>query len=203
MLYSPSRPSLRAETEFLMSATPASLLMRLRQPSDHDAWERFVQLYTPLLFHWASKWEVQPSDAADLVQEVFVNLLQSLPAFEYDSHRSFRAWLHTVVRNKWLDLRRRRGQLPANDNGLSGVAASGPLAEFDEAEFRSLLVQRALQLIEKDFTPPTVAAFRATALESRAACDVASELGLTENAVYLARNRILRRLRAELEGMWE
>ena len=84
-----------------MESTPASLLLRLRQPSDEEAWKRFVRIYTPLLWHWAERWGLQADDAADLVQEVFVVLLKSLPTFEYDRNRSFRAWLHTVVRTKW------------------------------------------------------------------------------------------------------
>lgn len=185
-----------------MNTTPVSLLVRLRRPEDHEAWARFVRLYTPLLLHWASKWELQASDADDLVQEVFVALLRSLPTFEYDGRLSFRGWLHTVVRNKWLELERRRGRLPASDDGLSSAAAD-PWAELEQAEFNALLAQRALQLIEGEFKASTLAAFRATVVEDRAAGEVAVELGLTVNAVYLARNRVLRRLRNELEGMWE
>ncbi|HQU44691.1 MAG: hypothetical protein B7Z73_06850, partial [Planctomycetia bacterium 21-64-5] len=77
------------------------------------------------------------------------------------------------------------------------------LQELEQAEFNALLVQRALQLVEHEFSSSTVAAFRATVLDDRAAGEVAAELGLTANAVYLARNRVLRRLREELEGMWE
>ncbi|MGH7140434.1 MAG: RNA polymerase sigma factor [Pirellulales bacterium] len=186
-----------------MNTTPASLLVRLRRPEDHEAWARFVQLYTPLLLHWASQWGLQSADAADLVQEVFVSLVRSLPTFEYDGRRSFRGWLHTVVRHKWIELRRGRGRLPADDDGLSSAAAADHLAALEQAEFNALLAHRALELIEGEFRPSTLAAFRAVVLDDRPAAEVAAELGLTVNAVYLARNRVLRRLRDELEGMWE
>jgi RNA polymerase sigma-70 factor, ECF subfamily len=186
-----------------MHSTHVSLLVRLRRPDDEEAWTRFVQLYTPLLLHWASKWGLQAADAADLVQEVFVSLVCSLPSFEYDGRLSFRGWLHTVVRNKWLEIQRRQGRLRAGDDGLSSAAGADALAQLEEAEFNALLTQRAFELIEHEFTASTVAAFRATVLEERAAAEVALELGLTANAVYLARNRVLRRLRDELEGMWE
>lgn len=143
-------------------------------------------------------------DAADLVQEVFVVLLRSLPKFNYDSDRSFRAWLHTVMRTKWVDWQRRRRREPANDVGLSSATVDDEaLIAIEETEFRSQLIGRALELLSEEFGPATIAAFRATAIDSRSPRDVAAELGLTENAVYLARGRVMRRLRTELDGMWD
>ena len=185
-----------------MESTPASLLLRLRQPSDEEAWKRFVRIYTPLLWHWAERWGLQADDAADLVQEVFVVLLKSLPTFEYDRNRSFRAWLHTVVRTKWCDWQRRRGIAVAGDAGLSGVETTPEWAAREESEFRSHVIGRVLHMLTDEFGPTTIAAFRATAIDERSAREVAAELGLTENAVYLARGRVMRRLKTELEGMW-
>src|SRR5947209_13312864 len=76
-----------------MHTTSASLLHRLRQPSDKESWPRFVKLYTPLLFYWARRLGLQEPDAADLVQDVFTALVQKLPQFEYDPDRGFRSWL--------------------------------------------------------------------------------------------------------------
>src|SRR5438045_3541140 len=99
-----------------MHSTPASLLDRLRS-ADGEAWVRFVRLYTPFLYHWAGQRGLQASDTADLVHEVFTQLLKVLPQFTYDPNRSFRAWLAVVVGNKWRELnRRRRPQtVPASD----------------------------------------------------------------------------------------
>ena len=69
--------------------TSASLLERLRDPSDERAWGRFVELYTPLLFSWARKLGMQDADGADLVQDVLVQLLRTLPTFRYDRHQRF------------------------------------------------------------------------------------------------------------------
>ncbi len=84
-----------------MTKTPSSLLERLRQPFEPEAWARFVSLYTPLIYSWGRRVGLQESDAADLVQDVFVTLLQVLPTFTYDRHHSFRRWLWTVAINKW------------------------------------------------------------------------------------------------------
>src|SRR5687768_5078078 len=88
-----SAGSLRAS----MNETSASLLERLRRPADAEAWSRFVELYTPVLFAWARGVGLQDADAADLVQDVLAGLLRSLPTFQYDPGKSFRAWLRTVL----------------------------------------------------------------------------------------------------------
>ena len=86
-----------------MHTTPVSLLLLLRQPDQHQAWARFGELYTPLLYRWALRVSSRPDDAADLVQDVFVILMRRLPEFVYEPGKSFRAWLWTVVRNAWRD----------------------------------------------------------------------------------------------------
>jgi RNA polymerase sigma-70 factor (ECF subfamily) len=83
-----------------MNTTPVSLLQRLRAPAPTAAWDRFVELYTPVLFAWARRLGLQSQDAADLIQEVFAVLVQKLPTFEYDQHKSFRGWLRTITLNK-------------------------------------------------------------------------------------------------------
>ena len=75
--------------------TSASLLERLQGP-DPTAWRRFVDLYTPMLFAFARRLGCDEADAADLVQEVFLILMEKLPHFRYDAGKSFRAWLWTV-----------------------------------------------------------------------------------------------------------
>ena len=121
-----------------MDTTHASLLMRLREPAEQEAWARFVKLYTPLLYAWARRLPLREQDAADLVQDVFTVLVRKLPEFDYDRHKSFRAWLRTVTLNRWHDHQRRRGIRPkeASNLPLSGVADSDHAAAFEEAEYR-------------------------------------------------------------------
>src|SRR5688572_20304611 len=88
--------------------TPASLLERLRQPAEQQAWSRFVRLYTPLLYSWARRLGLQPEDASDLVQDVLTLLVQKLPEFHYDRHKRFRGWLWTVTLNRFRENHRRR-----------------------------------------------------------------------------------------------
>lgn len=186
-----------------MDTTNISLLERLKQPVDQRAWTRFVDLYTPLIYSWARQVGLQESDAADLVQEVFALLVQKMPDFIYDRHKSFRAWLRTVTLNKWRDHRRR---LAARPNQLTGTAPfemadSDAEGSFSEAEYRQQLVARALELMQEEFKPTTWKACWEFVVVGRSAAEVASRLGISENAVHLAKGRVLRRLRKELIGL--
>jgi RNA polymerase sigma-70 factor (ECF subfamily) len=185
-----------------MDKTSISLLERLRSPDPAEAWERFVELYTPLLLYWARKRGLQPQDAADLVQDVFTVLVQKLPEFTYDPGKSFRNWLRTVLFNKWRD-RWRSPSLPVRggEEALAEVAAPDDLDAFWEGEHRRHLLRRAMELMQAEFTPTTWKACWESAIEGRSAADVAAELGLTENAVYIAKSRVVRRLRQELRGL--
>jgi RNA polymerase sigma-70 factor (ECF subfamily) len=183
-----------------MNTTPVSLLKRLRRPGEQAAWDRFVELYTPLLYYWARRMGLQEPDAADLVQEVFTLLVQKLPRFAYDEQRSFRGWLRKVTVNKWREKQRR------------AEAAAGPLPEragpdaaeaFWEAEYRGHLVRRALEVMQSEFQPSTWKACWETAVEGRPAAAVAAELGLSVGAVRAAKFRVLSRLCEELEGLLE
>ena len=183
-----------------MHTTPLSLLERVRNPGDNLAWGRFVDIYTPLLFHWARKAGLQESDAADLVQEVFAVLVAKLPAFIYDRTKSFRGWIRTILYNKWRDRERRRAAAP-HMKAIGDLAnQAGPLEtdDFWEVEYRQQLVGRALELMQREFQPSTWRACWELVVSGRPAAQVAAEIGITVDAVYAAKSRVLRRLRQEL-----
>jgi RNA polymerase sigma-70 factor (ECF subfamily) len=195
-------PELLVETP--VHTTSATLLDRIREPaSQADAWERFVLLYSPLLVGWSGRIGLCDADAADLVQDVFLVLLRRLPEFRYDRRQSFRAWLHTILLNRWRSLRRSRVPTPVDPHAepLLDLESSGPEPALDEAEYRQGLVRRALQLIRNDFQPLTWEAWSQYVEAGRPAADVARNLGISSQAVYMAKARILRRLRQELEGL--
>jgi len=186
-----------------MLTTSPTLLNRLRQPSQPEAWARFVHLYTPLLLCWARRQGFQEADAQDLVQEVLVKLVRELPTYERGKGQSFRGWLFRVTVNQCRDFRRRKATraLPGPD-GLSAVSDDS-LSELEETEYRQLLVRRGLEVIRPDFSESTWTAFTRVMVEGRSPADVAAELNLSVNAVFLARNRVLTRLRQELDGLLE
>jgi RNA polymerase sigma-70 factor (ECF subfamily) len=186
-----------------MDTTSASLLERLKVQVDQRAWSRFVDLYTPMMYSWARQIGLQESDAADLVQEVFVLLVEKMPDFAYDRHKSFRAWLRTVTLNKWRDRCRRRATRPPEVTGQPppDVAEARLESSFSEVEYRQHLVARALELMQAEFQPTTWQACWEFVVVGRPAAEVARQLGISENAVHLAKGRVLRRLREELEGL--
>jgi RNA polymerase sigma-70 factor (ECF subfamily) len=188
-----------------MNTTPVSLLERLRQPGEQDAWERFVELYTPLLYSWAHDAGLQEADAADLVQDVFLTLLRKMPEFVYDPHRSFRSWLRTVTFNRWRDNRKQRGKqpLPTDGEALADVPGQDTGTDFWEVEYRGHLVGRALQVMRSEFQATTWQACWEFVVGGKSAAQVAAELGLSENAVFIAKYRVLRRLRQELAGLFD
>jgi RNA polymerase sigma-70 factor (ECF subfamily) len=175
----------------------------LRQPDEQAAWERFVQLYTPLLYQWARRLGLQGQDAADLLQDVFTVLVRKLPDFHYDPDKRFRGWLWTVTVNKARERRRRQPApaLQAAADVLDELPARDDPDAVDEVEYREYLVRRALDLMRAEFQPATWKAFWECVTAERPAAEVAAELGLSIDSVYAAKSRVLRRLRRELEGL--
>ena len=190
--------------EQAIHTTPGTLLDRLRGGVDEKAWGWFVDLYTPLLFGWARRCRESEHDAADLVQEVFVTLVQTLPSFEYDRAGNFRRWLRTLLLDKLRDrIRRRVRAEKALEHHQQDVELPDIAEVFWEAEYQQELARQALRLMQAEFAPSTWKACWETVVHSRAPADVAKELGITENAVYIAKYRVLRKLRQELSGLVE
>jgi RNA polymerase sigma-70 factor (ECF subfamily) len=190
------------EKSATMESTSASLLVRLKDPAESAAWERFVKLYSPLLFFWARRQGLQDSDASDLVQDVLATLVRKIPDFIYDRGKGFRDWLKTVLLNKWRDRLRKRAPVALQDEMMNQVPDSVDQG-FEEAEYRAYIVKQALELMQAEFAPKTWKACWEHVVQGRSAAEVAAELGISEGSVYVAKSRVLARLRVELEGLLE
>jgi RNA polymerase sigma factor (sigma-70 family) len=192
-----------------MFETSASLLERLRRQPDDAAWKRLVDLYTPLLQSWLRKHLVPQADAEDLVQEVMAVLVRELPTFHYDRQRgSFRGWLRTITVNRLRMFWRSRKTRPlaTGDSDLARKVAEledphSALSRQWDREHDLHVAQRLLELIAPEFEAPTWRAFHRLAVDGAKPEAVAGELGISLNAVYLAKYRILRRLRQEIDGL--
>lgn len=187
-----------------MTTTQSSLLVRLRTREDSAAWSRFVRIYTPLVHHWIRRLGVEKNQADDLVQDVFIALLGKVSFIAANRPKSFRAWLRTVTLNKCRDYFRR-----TNRNTEPQLMAQLEVAGRDtnevltDDEYQSFVAQSAMQLMKDSFSETTWKACWEHVANGRSAKAVAANLGISENAVYLARGRVLKRLRTELEGLWE
>jgi RNA polymerase sigma-70 factor (ECF subfamily) len=185
-------------------ATSPSLLARA-QDNQPAAWEKLVDLYAPLVYHWCRRCDLSPEDTADVFQEVFRSVAAHLGGFRRDrAGDTFRGWLRTITRNKIRDHFRRRQEQPqaagGTDAQLRILAVPEPLAEDDpsEADLVHQQVRRSLEELRGEFEQRTWQAFWQVQMEGRSTEDVAAELGMTAAAVRKAKYRVLRRLREAL-----
>jgi RNA polymerase sigma-70 factor (ECF subfamily) len=187
-----------------MATTSVSLLQRVRS-NDDAAWKTVVSLYTPFLRYWARRGGLDGAEVDDLVQDVFLKAIQMLPTFTYDANRSFRAWLRTIAVNGCRERFRRKKVVGrgTGDAGLSGVTSERELEESWDQEHQQAILVRALELMKQEFEEKTWQACWELTVNERTAADVAAELGMTANACFLAKSRVIRRLRVLLDGLWE
>ena len=184
-----------------MHTTPQSLLEQLRQPGQHEAWARFADLYTPLIYYFARSQGLAETDAADLVQEVFLLLLTKLPNFHYHRDGSFRAWLRTLTLNKYRDLQRRKR--PDLVENLNHEPAKEPDGALEEKEYRLHLVQQMLHILKDQFPPSTWQIFQEYVIQNRPPQEIATKRKVTLGTLYAAKSKVLHRLRQELAGLLE
>ena len=174
---------------------------------DPDAWRTLSRLYGPLVYRWARQSHLQPQDAADLVQNVFVSVFRGIARFSHDRpEASFRAWLRTITRNAVREMRRRQAARPVGAAGGSDAYRSlqqqperegandvEPVPADEDSE--TGLAHRALQLVRETLDERTWNVFRRTVLGEEPPAEVAADLGMTANAVRQAKYRVLCRLR--------
>lgn len=189
----------RAARSALLPQTPVTLLQRIRQSRDPAAWDDLVRLLAPLVDHWMRRSLIDHNDRADVAQDVFLELSRRLPVWDYDSSRSFRAWLRIVTRSKCIDLFRKRGERAAEYELSQAVAAESP----DELEIqeRAVLARAALRLLRSQVRDDVWTIFRRHVLEEEPAGTVAVSNGVEVNYVYLIRSRLLAKLRALLANL--
>ena len=190
--------------------TRASLILRLPSTGDAEAWAEFTSIYEPFVYRFARRGGLQDADARELVQDVMLSVAKAVGRWKPDGSRAkFRTWLFHIARNQLLDaLAKRKCQLTAR----GGTSFFGRLGEFSEAvgttdqlmrlEHRRVLFRWAAERIEQAVKRATWQAFWMTAVDEKSVDEVASELGMTTGAVYIARSRVLAKLRDEV-AKWE
>ncbi|MHC4180290.1 MAG: RNA polymerase sigma factor [Planctomycetota bacterium] len=192
------------------SSVSSTLLERVkaRRP---EAWERLVDLYAPMVYRWCRLSGVRREDAADVVQEVFSSVATHVADFRRENPGdSFTAWLATITRNKIRDYLRRLQGRPRARGGTDAqqqLLEIAALSELSQPSSRGhgdgSLSRRALDLVRAEFENRTWEAFWRTAVDGQCPADVAEDLGMSVNAVYKAKSRVLRRLRRELGDLLE
>src|SRR5262245_13492772 len=189
--------------------TRVTLLARLKDGRDADAWREFARLYGPVVYAFARNRGLQDADAADLMQEVLRSVARNAGRMEYDPARgTFRGWLYTVTRNKVYNF------LSAQKNKAKGVGDSAAVERLDaiadhredpdaawDLEYQRRLSAKAMERVKGEFQANTWKAFWQTAVEGKGAGVVGKVLRMTPGAVYVAKSRVLARLRDEVQKM--
>ncbi len=198
-------------TDDSTSRTSGTLLLRLRELNDREAWTEFVDRYTPRLFGWCRQRGLQDSDAADVTQEVLAKLVRAIRSFDYDPRRgSFRGWLKTVTSNAIRDFveslsRPGRGsgdsQMGATLASACDPSAISELTATLDAAAELELLREAEARVQMRVKPHTWEAYRRTVLNSEPAADVARQLNMPIAEVYVAKSRILKCLREEVRQL--
>jgi len=192
-----------------MNDTPLSLLDRVRRQPNEDSWEQLVQLYTPLLKRWLARYQFQDSDAQDVVQEVLMAVVRELPRFEHQGQvGAFRSWLRTVLVHRVKDFWKTRGRA-ARATGTAEVLEKlaqledpgSSLSQLWRREHDQHVLRQLLHAVGPRFTSTTREAFRRLMLQGESPAEVAAALGISTNAVFIAKSRVVRELRREARGL--
>jgi RNA polymerase sigma-70 factor (ECF subfamily) len=191
-----------------MDETRQSLLLRA-QTGEANAWKDLTDLYRPLIIGWLNRQGVPARDLDDLSQDVLLSVVKHLPAFEHSGRRgAFRSWLRTIVCSRTTDYWRAIDAGARASGGSGATAALEQLADPDsdlnrqwDEEHDRYVLACLLDLVEAEFEPTTRQAFRRLALDGASGADVAQELGLSVAAVYVAKSRVLQRIRQVAEGL--
>ncbi len=182
--------------------TRASLILRLHDGADVAAWDELVELYGPVIYRLARRKGLQPADADDLVQEVLVSVSRSIEAWLEKSDRGgFRAWLFCITRNAAINFLTRTKNKALSPGGadaaslLANHADEEPDSHEFDLEYRRETFRWASRRVQEVVTDRSWQAFWRTTVEGEAVSDVARSLDMTPGSVYIARSRIMARLR--------
>jgi RNA polymerase sigma-70 factor (ECF subfamily) len=185
-------------------STRPSLLVRLRDAKDEEAWNDFVRLYAPAVYRFARRKGLQDADASDLTQEVLRGVAGSIGRLEYDArHGLFRGWLFTLAHRRLIDFlaRRQRQEQASGDMGTQRLLNEQPGRDEEDRwnhDVERQLFAWAAAKIRASFSDATWQAFWQTAVEGKNGKDVAGSLSMSIAAVYLAKSRVMVRLKEQI-----
>jgi RNA polymerase sigma factor (sigma-70 family) len=188
-------------------ATRQSLIVKLRDPANSAAWSEFVALYEPLVYRLARRKGLQDADSKDLAQEVFRAVAGAVDRWD-PARGSFRGWISRIARNLMINFLTRAGNQVRGSGAtsiqelLEAHPQEDPAAtEVFDYEYKRQLFQSAAASVRGEFTPATWQAFWQTAIENRPPQAVAQALGLSLGSVYVARSRVLARIRRRVQTL--
>jgi RNA polymerase sigma-70 factor (ECF subfamily) len=192
-----------------MSKTSSSLIDRLREPSNETAWERMVDVYTPLIRGWLKRYAVQDQDVEDLLQEVLAIVVRKMPEFRQQPQiGAFRRWLRNITVNCLRDFWRAQKYRPRASGADEFAHMLDQLADGDSSmsklwdrEHDDHVARHLLEMVRGRFEDKTWRAFQGVTLAGTPVDQVAQELGMSVNAVFIAKSRVMHALRKAGAGL--
>lgn len=184
----------------MMNTTRESLLIRIRDREDQDAWVEFDVIYRPILRRFALERQVPTNEVEDVVQDCMVAIQKYISGFDYDPHRGrFRAWLRKMVNNRIINIRRRRREQQVDSGHCKDLQASGPDPEetFERIWIEEHL-KHALRWVRSRVDATTFAAFQRHVMEEQAVQEVCDALGLKAARIYKIKWRVTELLRERM-----
>lgn len=185
--------------------TDLSLIAQLRDPENHAAWESFLRLYEPVVFRLARRKGLQDADAQDVCQRVTVSLMHAISGWQPIPGKPFRMWLGTIARNAICNaLTRRPRDVGSGSSGveelLYQVVEQTEESDAFRLELRRSFFRQAMEVVRPEFAPATWELFWETEIANRSPSDVASAFGKSVGSVYVARCRVIKRLREYVQS---
>lgn len=191
----------------MVNTTRASLVFRLRDHSDAEAWEHFVNIYGPLVYRFGRQHGIQDADAADLAQDVLREVSTSITGFDYNPEIGrFRSWLFLIARRTLGKKFRAQHRVPLATGDTKFLKQLGEHPDDQQKEhwnneYRMRVFQWSCDEISGDFAETTWQAFWRTAVQGQKPADVAEALQMKPGSIYVAKNRVLRRLREKIASV--
>lgn len=189
------------------NTTRPSLLLKLRDLQDSEAWSRFVDIYGPFVARWSQYMGLQEADAADVTQLVLMRLMTVIQHWNYDQAQgSFRSWLRQVTHNVAVDLQRKWKERAAGNSEVNACLLNLPDRNVEESLWQTIesayqqeLLFIASQHVQLRVQPKNWEAYHRTSVHGESAASVADSLNMPIGEVYVARSRIIKMLKREVE----
>lgn len=190
--------------------TRVSLILRVADENDVQAWQQFIEIYQPLVYRIALSRGLQEADAHDLVQDVMTRVARSISSWDPNPDRgSFRGWISRIARNLIVDFIRHKNRLPKTSD-RSEIRRLVERTPDDSAESSDLDLEVEKQIfawaarqVRPQFKENTWDAFWQTAVKQKSVEKTAAELGMTPGAIYIARSRVMAKLKSAVQSQQE
>ena len=193
----------------MITATNTCLLVGLRDLRNEQVWQEFSNRYSPVLINFGRRLGLSEQDAEDAAQETLISFSNAYRDGQYDPAKGrLRTWLLGIAGNRVRDLHRRRdkkAKAGASTQVFDNLADDHSMSEAWEDEWRQAVLKACITELRQQVEPVTLEAFELYALKGVEADEVAKRLGISRNAVFLAKSRLIARLRdmqTQMEEIW-